>query len=80
MLRCEFDATSLNPSAMYGKNSVDPKTETGFAFKQHWNDVYVKSFNDQSSNENGDESAILKRKSYNPPNLIFQIYQLKRKS
>ena len=55
----DFDATSLYPSAMWDEKSVYPKIETGFAFKPNMNDVYVESFNNQSFNEDGDESAIL---------------------
>ena len=35
-------------------------------------DVFVEAFNNQTFNEDGDESAILKIKYYNPHNLIFQ--------
>ena len=75
----DYDATSLYPSAMWDENSVYPKIETGFAFKPHMNDVYVKAFNNQSFNEDGDESAILTIKYYNPPDLIFQHLPLKEK-
>ena len=75
----DFDATSLYPSAMWDKNSVYPKIETGFAFKPNMNDVYVKAFNDQTFNEDGDESAILTIKYYNPPDLIFQHLPIKEK-
>ena len=75
----DFDATSLYPSAMWDEKSVYPKIETGFAFKPHMNDVYVKAFNDQTFNEDGDESAILKIKYYNPPNPIFQHLPIKEK-
>ena len=68
----DFDATSLYPSGMWDENSVYPKIETGFAFKPHMNDIYVEAFNNQTFNEDGDESAILTIKYYNPPNLIFQ--------
>ena len=74
-----FDATSLYPSAMWDENSIYPKIETGFAFKPHMNDVYVKAFNDQSFNTDGDESAILTIKYYNPPGLIFQHVPSKEK-
>ena len=67
-----FDATSLYPSAMWDKNSVYPKIETGFAFKPYMKDVYVEAFNNQTFNEDGDESAILTIKYYNPPDLRFQ--------
>ena len=75
----DFDATSLYPSAMWDENSIYPKTETGFAFKPHMNDVYVKAFNDQTFNKDGDESAILTIKYYNPPDLIFQHLPVKEK-
>ena len=75
----DFDATSLYPSAMWDENSVYPKIETGFAFKPRMNNVYVKAFNDQSFNEDGDESAILTIKYYNPPDLIFQHLPIKEK-
>ena len=29
----DFDATSLNPSAVWDEKSVHPKIETGFAYK-----------------------------------------------
>ena len=75
----DFDATSLYPSAMWDENSVYPKIETGFAFKPHMNDVYVEAFNIQTFNEDGDESAILTIKYYNPPDLIFQHLPVKEK-
>ena len=75
----DFDATSLYPSAMWDENSVYPKTETGFAFTPHMNDVYVEAFNNETFNEDGNESAILRIKYYNPPNLIFQHLPVKEK-
>ena len=75
----DFDATSLYPSAMWDENSVYPKIEFGFAFTPHMNDVYVETFNNQSFNENGDESAILTIKYHNPPDLIFQHLPVKEK-
>ena len=54
-----FDAKSLYPSAMWEKNSVYPKIETGFAFKPHMNKTYIEAFNNKTFNEDGDESAIL---------------------
>ena len=45
---------------------------TGFVFKPHMNNVYVEAFRKQTFNRDGDESAILRKKCYNPPNLIFQ--------
>ena len=48
------------------------KIETGFPFMPNRKNVFVKVFNIQLFNQDGDESAILKLKYYNPPNLIFQ--------
>ena len=75
----DFDARSLNPSAMWDENSVYPKIETGFVFTPRMNDVYVEAFIDQTFNQDGDESAILTIKNYNPPNLIFQHLPVKEK-
>ena len=74
-----YDGNSLYPSAMWDENSVYPKIETGFAFKPHMNDVYLEAFNNQTFNGNGDESAILTIKYYNPPDLIFQHLPAKEK-
>ena len=74
----DFDATSLYPSAMWDENSVYPKIETGFAFNPYMNDVYVETFNNQTFNEDGDESALT-IKYYNPPDLIFQHLPVKEK-
>ena len=75
----DFDATSLYPSAMWDGNSVYPKRETGFAFKPHMNRTYVEAFNNQTFNEDGDESAVLTIKYYNPPDLILQHLPVKEK-
>ena len=75
----DFDATSLYPSAMWDQNSVYPKIETGFAFKPHMNNVYVEAFKNQTFNQEGDESAILRIKYCNPPELIFQQLPVKEK-
>ena len=75
----DFDAKSLYPSAMWDKKSVYPKIETGFAFKPHMNKTCVVAFNNQTFNQDGDESAILTIKYYNPPNLIFQHLPVKEK-
>ena len=42
-------------------------------------ETYVEAFNNQTFNQDGDESAILTIKCYNPPNLIFQHLQVKEK-
>ena len=75
----DFDATSLYPFAMWDKNSVYHKVETGLAFKPSMNKTYVDAFNDQTFNQDGDESAFLRIKYYNPPNLIFQHLPVKEK-
>ena len=75
----DYDGNSLYPSAMWDENSVYPKIESGFAFAPHMNDVYVKAFNNQTFNEDGNESAILRIKYHNPPNLIFQNLPVKEK-
>ena len=75
----DFDATSLYPSAMCDENSVYPKIETGFAFKPHMNTTFVDAFNNQTIHEDGDESAVLTIKYYNPSDLIFQNSPVKEK-
>ena len=47
----DFDATSLYLSAMWDKNSVQLKIETGFAFKTHMNDIYIEAFNIRTFNK-----------------------------
>ena len=64
---------------MWDENSVYPKIETGFAFKPNMNGIYVEAFNNQTFNQDGDESAILTIKYYNPPDLIFQHLPIKEK-
>ena len=64
---------------MWDENSVYPKTETGFAFKPDMNDVYVEALNNQTLNEDGNESAILTIKYYNPPDLVFQHLSVEEK-
>ena len=77
----DFDATSLYPSAMWDENSVypNPKKKTGFGFKPHMNKTYVDAFNNQTFNEDGDESATIRIKHYNPSDLIFQQLPVKEK-
>ena len=43
------------------------------------NDVLVEAFNNQTFNQDGKESAIVKIKYYNPPDLIFQHLPVKGK-
>ena len=71
--------SSLNASAMWDENSVFLRIETGFAFKPIMNKTFVNAFNNQTFNDGGDESAILRIKYYNPPNLIFQHLPVKEK-
>ena len=68
----DFDATSLYPSGMWDQNSVYRKIESGLCFKRDMNDVYVEAFKNQTLNQDGNESVILKIKYYNPPDLIIQ--------
>ena len=75
----DLDATSLYPSAMWDETSVYLKIESGFAFTPHMNNVYVEAFSNQTFNQDGDESAILRIKHYNPRNLIFQHFAVKEK-
>ena len=76
----DYDATSLYPSAMCDDISVYPKIEAGFDFKPDMNDVYVETSNIQTFNQDGDESAILRIKDYNPLNLIFEHLPVKEKA
>ena len=39
--------------------------------------MFVNDFNNQTFNRDGDDSAILKIKYYNPPNPIFQQLPVK---
>ena len=79
----DFDATSLYPSAMWDQTRVYPKKENGFAFKHRMNDIYiyiyVEAFNIQTFNQDGNESANLKKIYFNPPELIFQHLPVKEK-
>ena len=75
----DMDGNSLYPSAIWEENSVYPKIESGFVFAPHMNDVYVKAFNDQTFNEDGGESVILRLKPYNPPILILEHFPVKEK-
>ena len=75
----DYDATSLYTSAMWDEKSVYPKIELGFDFKTGMKDVYLEAFKNQSFNQYGDESAILKIKKYNLPDFIFQHLPVKGK-
>ena len=75
----DYDANSLYPSAMWDENSVYPKIESGFGFKPDMNHIYVEAFNNHSFNHDGNESAILAIKYYNPTNVIFQHIPVEEK-
>ena len=72
----DFDCVSLYPSAMWDKNSICPKIETGYAFEKHMNVELVEKFNNQTFTQ---RSATLKLKYYNPKNLIVQLLPVKEK-
>ena len=72
----DFDCVSLYPSAMWDKNSLYPKIETGYAFEKHMNNELVEKFNNQTFARG---SAILKIKYYNPKNLIAQHLPVKER-
>ena len=78
-IQMDDDGSCLYPSAMWGAKSVYPKRESGFALKPDMNIVYVEVFNNQTFNFDGDEAAILRKKFYKPPNLIFQHLAIKEK-
>ena len=75
----DFDATSFYPSTTWDEKSVYPKVEIGFAFKPHINKTYIDAFLNQTFNQDGNESAILGIKHYNPAGLIFQHLPVKEK-
>ena len=58
-LMWNFDCVSLYPSAIWDRNSIYPKTETGYAFERHMNNKLVDKFNIQTFTQG---SAILKLK------------------
>ena len=72
----DFDCVSLYPSAMWDKNSIYPRIETGYAFKRDMNKWLVHHFNNQTFTQG---SATLKIKYYNPKILIFQHFPVKEK-
>ena len=76
----DFDATSLYPSVMYDENLVYPKIESGFAFKLHMKEIYVKSFIDQIFNQDGDKPTLVKTKKCKPGILVFQHLPVKEKA
>ena len=65
---------------MWHAKTVCPKIETtGFAFEPHMNKTCVDALNNQTFNQDGNESAIVKIKYYNPPDLKFQHLPVKEK-
>ena len=61
------------------KKTVYPKIETGFAFIPRMKYFYVETFNNQTFNQEGNESAILRIKNYNLPDVIFKHPPVKGK-
>ena len=55
------------------------KIKPGFDFKPHMKGVYVEAINNPTFNQDGNESALLKMKCYNPPDLLFQHLTIKEK-
>ena len=74
-----FDAMSLYTSAMLDEKSVHPKIESGFVFKPHMKNVYVEALQNQFSNKDGIESAVLKIYITISLNLNFNISVKKKK-
>ena len=79
IFQMDFEAACVYPSAMWDNDSVYPKTESGYTFISHMNNVFVNVFNDQIFNQDVDDSVLLNIKYYNPPNLIFQHLPIKEK-
>ena len=67
------------PLPIWDDRSECPNKQTSFVFQMHMNDVYVKTFNEQSFNQDGNECAISKIKYYNASKLIFQHIAIKEK-
>ena len=64
---------------MLDQNSVYPKIETVFAFRPQLSKIYIDAFNNQTFNQDGNDSAILKINYYYTPDLIFQQLPIKEK-
>ena len=52
-LLCGYDCVSLYPSAMWDKNSIYPRIETGYAFTQEMNIDLVEKFNNGQTQVSG---------------------------
>ena len=72
----DFDAVSLYPSAKSGPKPFYLRMETGYAYTQDMNDELVEKFNIQTFRQG---SAVLKKKYYNPRDLIVQHLPVKEK-
>ena len=59
LLLWDFDCATLYPSAVWDKNTIYPKIETGFVFVKHMNSELVEKFSNQTFNQG---SAFLKIK------------------
>ena len=61
---------------MWDEKTINPRIETGYAFKSHMNNELIEKFFKRTFNEG---SAISKIKYYNPKNLIVQHIPIKEK-
>ena len=73
----KYDGKNLYSSEMWDEITVCAKIESGYVFKPYMNDTLVGEFNNQTFNQDGNGSAILKLKFYNEPGLIFQDLAVK---
>ena len=58
----DYDAATLYLLALWVKNSVCPKRESGYSFKPHMINIFVNDFKIETFNEDGNDFAILKNK------------------
>ena len=65
---------------MWDKNAVYPKMENEYSFEPHMNDIFVNDYKIKSFIKDGNDSAILVKRSYNPPKAIFQNLAVKGKN
>ena len=72
----DFEAVSLNPSAIWDENRIYPRIETRYTFTPNMNKKVVKKFNTGNFTK---ESANLKIKCYDPKNLILQHLPFKER-
>ena len=72
----DFDAVSLYPSAMWDKNGIYPRIETGYAITEDMNNELVDKFNTGNFTKG---SAILRRNFYNLKNFFVQHLPLKER-